>query len=163
MAVKKKLLASQSCKCIHMQLEANNAEGSPEPTDLKTRVQQARSELAPGAPLPPDINLQLFQDRWNTDREIGWQQEWARRQEACQTAATAVEVCTWILLLSFDTCISTASAVCGSQLQSVQAMFTRRWRCPFVRVHSVYSISHTYVAKESKRQVILKKIFTSPT
>ena len=111
LAIKKKLLASQSCKCVNIQLEANNAEGSSEPTELKTSIQQARSELAPGAPLPPDINIQLLQLRWNKDREIGWQQEWARRQEARQDAATGFAVCTWTLSVLLCAFVSTTSVI----------------------------------------------------
>lgn len=95
MSIKKRLLAAQSCKCMHMMLETNNAEASPEPTELKASIQKARSELAPGAVLPPDILLQLCELRWSTDRETGWQKEWVRRQEACQGAVSAFEV--WCL------------------------------------------------------------------
>lgn len=92
MAIKQRLLAARSCKCMNMLLETNTAEGNHEPTELKASIQQARSELAPGALLPPHILLQLCELRWSTDQVIGWQQEWARRQEACQAAASALEV-----------------------------------------------------------------------
>jgi hypothetical protein len=77
---------------MHMLLEANNAEAVPEATELKASIQKARSELTAGAQLPPDVLLQLCELRWGTDRETGWQREWASRQEACRAAATTCEV-----------------------------------------------------------------------
>jgi hypothetical protein len=92
MSIKKKLLDARACKCMHLLLEANNAEASPEGTELKARIQQARLELPAGAQLPPDVLLQLCELRWGTDRVTGWQLEWANRQEACRAAATSCEV-----------------------------------------------------------------------
>jgi hypothetical protein len=92
MSIKKKLLDARACKCMHLLLEANNAETNLEGPELKARIQQARIELPAGAQLPPDVLLQLCELRWGTDRVTGWQLEWANRQEACRAAATACEV-----------------------------------------------------------------------